>query len=159
MSDQPLGPESDLFSFGMILYELLTGQKPTTARDIREYGRWIGTKQMAAPPSAVRAELAKWPQLDTLVASLLQFDRTTRANAAPDVVKTLTQVLRRVESGEQPQMAKPALDPIVIADPPPPPTPRPESTSTPAPTESGHAANRSDHGRVDPPPHADLHGR
>ena len=128
LSDQPLGPESDLFSFGMILYELLTGQKPTTARDIREYGRWIGTKQMAAPPSAVRAELATWPQLDTLVASLLQFDRTKRANAAPDVVKTLTQVLRRVESGEQPQTDK--------AAPPPTPTPTPESTSTAAPPES-----------------------
>ena len=84
-----------------MLYELLTGQKPTAARDIREYGRWIGTKQMPAPPSALRAELATWPQLDTLAASLLQFDRTKRADAAPDVVKTLTQVLRRVEGGDQ----------------------------------------------------------
>jgi len=39
MSDQPLGPEADLFSFGMVLYELLTGSKPTPAQDLREYGR------------------------------------------------------------------------------------------------------------------------
>jgi formylglycine-generating enzyme required for sulfatase activity/serine/threonine protein kinase len=131
LSDQPLGPESDLFSFGMILYELLTGQKATSARDIREYARWIGTSQIPAPPSAVRAELANWPQLDTLVASLLQFDRTKRANGASDLVKTLTRMLRSIDGGERLQIAKPAPDQVSVVD-----APRTSPESPAPPTEA-----------------------
>jgi formylglycine-generating enzyme required for sulfatase activity/serine/threonine protein kinase len=97
LSDQPLGPESDLFAFGMLLYELLTGEKATKTGDLREYGRWVGTRKMPPPASSVRPELARWPQLETLLASLLEFDRSKRLSDAGEVSRTLAQVQRRLE--------------------------------------------------------------
>jgi formylglycine-generating enzyme required for sulfatase activity/serine/threonine protein kinase len=98
MSEQPLGPESDLFSFGMLLYELLTGSKPTPAQELREYGRWIGKRQPPPPPSHVRPELAQWPQIDTLLALLLEFDRNRRLGSAGDALRMLSAIARQVGS-------------------------------------------------------------
>jgi formylglycine-generating enzyme required for sulfatase activity/serine/threonine protein kinase len=130
LSDQSLGSESDLFAFGMLLYELLTGAKATAAQDLREYGRWIGARTLPPVPSAVRAELATWPELDALVVSLLQFDRSQRLASAPHVVKTLNQVLRSVE--REPPIPKP--EPAPVPKPTPEPVPFPVPTPQPVPS-------------------------
>jgi formylglycine-generating enzyme required for sulfatase activity/serine/threonine protein kinase len=98
LSEQPLGPESDLFSFGMMLYELLTGAKPTPAQELREYGRWIGKRQPPPPASHVRPELAQFPQIDTLLALLLDFDRNRRLGSAGDALRMLSAITRQVGS-------------------------------------------------------------
>src|SRR4029453_10464861 len=92
LSDHPLGPESDLFAYGMMLYEVVTGTKPTPAQELREYGRWLGKRQPPRPPSQVRPELAQWPQFDAILASLLEFDRSRREGSAAAVLRRLIEV-------------------------------------------------------------------
>lgn len=104
------GPESDLFSFGMLLYELLTGERPATTGDLREYGRWVRERLPLPPPSQRRPELQRWPELDALVDSLLEPDRARRARSAEPVVRTLARVRRLVEE-------PPAPVPVVVARP------------------------------------------
>ena len=157
LSDHPLGPESDLFSFGMMLYELLTGEKPTPAQELREYGRWIGKRQPPPPASHVRPELAQWPQIDTLLALLLEFDRNRRLGSAGDALRMLSAIARQVGSQtliERVHLPHPSGPHTPAPPPPPPPDPRPPSgphqaapapppvpvpTPTPAPTPAPSA--------------------
>ena len=65
---QPLGHQSDMFSAGIVLYELLTGQRPFIARTMQE----LLDKVAAAdppPPSSVRPELP--PEIDRIVLTAL----------------------------------------------------------------------------------------
>ena len=134
LSDQPVGPESDLFAFGMMLYELLTGEKPTPAQELREYGRWIGKRQPPPPASQVRPELAQWPQIDTLLAQLLAFDRSRRLASAGDALRMLTAIARQA-SGYP--VAEPAPRPLVGLSAPIPALPAPIPTHVPAPDSAG----------------------
>jgi formylglycine-generating enzyme required for sulfatase activity/serine/threonine protein kinase len=133
LSDQPLGPESDLFSFGMVLYELLTGEKPTPAQELREYGRWIGKRRPPPPASQVRPELAQWPQIDALLAQLLEFDRSRRLGSASEALRVLTAIARQAGAqniGERLQIAPPTTTPAST------PTPISPHFPAPMPTES-----------------------
>ncbi len=137
LSDKPLGPESDLFWYGMVLYELLTGDRPTAAQGLRDYGKWLGARQQPPAPSAVRRELAAWPVLDQLTAQLLDFDRTTRLASAPEVVRVLDAVLRQVAFSP----VTPIPGAIPASSPAPPPLPPPVTRPLSSPIDG-------------PPPHA-----
>jgi tRNA A-37 threonylcarbamoyl transferase component Bud32 len=94
-SQEP-GPKSDLFSFGMIFYELLTGKKVTDAGNANEYIEWLRQRRIPAPPSVLRPELEKWPAIDSLVQGLLQYDHKMRTASAAEVVRTLADILQDV---------------------------------------------------------------
>jgi len=125
VSERLPGPESDLFAFGMVLYELLTGDRRAPTASLREYGQWLARcdsgpeaetiDRRAVRPSTssaqdpalmlgalgeVRPELTLRPELDLLVKQLLEFDRRTRLASAADVVNTLMEALRRIERDE-----------------------------------------------------------
>jgi len=100
-SDDPPGADSDAFSLGSVLYEVLTGQRVTAATDIREYARWLRARQPPERPSRVRPELAAYPEIDAIVMSLLEFDRSLRLSSVSQVIETLGRVSQRLQSQRQ----------------------------------------------------------
>jgi len=70
-----LGPRTDIYSLGVVLYELLTGDRPFAGKDIEELMKKI-INQDAPAPSAKRADLPK--ALDGIVLRALKKDPAQR---------------------------------------------------------------------------------
>ncbi len=145
------GPETDLFSFGMILYELLTGQQAVEATQLRDYVNWLRARQAPRRPSECRAELAGYPALDGLIAGLLDFNPETRTASAAETVRALLRVQAAADAAPVAPAAPPPsirpqtvstepLTPQPIAPSPVPPSPAPPSFVPPSPLPPSSAA-------------------
>ena len=81
-----LDARSDLYSFGVIIYEMLTGEKPYTGRSVRE----VLVKQRRAPPSDPRTLRPELPAtLAQLVIALLDPAPGARPQTADEVLASL----------------------------------------------------------------------
>lgn len=87
------GNACDMFSLGMMLYELLTGSRAWEGTTITEYASWIARAVPPIPPSRRRQELQGRSDIDQLLASLLEFDAARRTLSAADVVERLSAAL------------------------------------------------------------------
>ncbi len=82
---------SDLFSLGIVLYELLTGVRPFQAKNIAELIR-LHESHQPAPPSTIRPEVPA--SCDALVARALHRELEARYQQGQDMARDLLVIMR-----------------------------------------------------------------
>ena len=92
-----VGPRGDLYALGILLFEMLVGQRPFTGST--EQVLKLQAEAPAPPPSVVRPEVPAW--LDRLVVRLLEKERPKRPSNAAAVVAELEAGLKGARSAKR----------------------------------------------------------
>jgi eukaryotic-like serine/threonine-protein kinase len=100
----PVDARSDIFSFGVLLYELFTGRKPFDGPSTTDVMVAILDRE-PKPPSHVVVELPT--SLDSIIMKCLQKNREQRYQAAGELMVDLKALTMLISSSS---MARPALD-------------------------------------------------
>jgi serine/threonine protein kinase/tetratricopeptide (TPR) repeat protein len=93
---QELDARSDLFSAGVVLYEMATGQLPFQGPTVATMFESLLTKPVV-PPSQVKAGVPD--ELDRIILKALEKDRETRYQGAAEMRADLKRLKRSSESG------------------------------------------------------------
>lgn len=104
VTGSPVDGRSDLFSLGVVLYELLTGRRPFAGESLTEVSYKI-VHEPAQPPSQVRPGLP--PAFNPIVLKLLEKDPANRYSRGLEVARAL-EALRRVLVGGEAPVPRPA---------------------------------------------------
>lgn len=94
---QPLGPQSDLYSLGAVMFQLITGQQPFQAADVQELFRLI----VRQPAPTVRELRPDCPHaLGEIVQNLLLKDPTERYPSGKRLAMALSRVFEQLRYTE-----------------------------------------------------------
>jgi predicted Ser/Thr protein kinase len=104
VTGSPVDGRSDLFSLGVVLYELLTGRRPFAGESLTEVSYKI-VHEPAQPPSLLRPGLP--PAFNPIVLKLLEKDPANRYPRGLEVARAL-EALRRVLVGGEAPVPRPA---------------------------------------------------
>jgi len=98
---EDLDPRTDIFSLGVVAYEIMTGQKPFTGDHISTVLYKI-MNEMPAPPSSLDPALSRG--LDAMVLKALEKDRTKRFASCAEMRAECQTLLQTVPDGPAFQM-------------------------------------------------------
>jgi len=93
---EPLDPRSDLFSFGIVLYEMATGHQAFPGQTAAVVFDSL-LNRMPAPVAAFRADIP--PQLDQIIGKALEKDPAMRYQTATDLHADLKRLKRDRDTG------------------------------------------------------------
>jgi serine/threonine protein kinase/tetratricopeptide (TPR) repeat protein len=94
---EEVDPRSDLFSFGIVLYELITNHLPFTGRT---YIETLLARVNDEPPPLARYTASVPGELERIVRKLLASSPSDRYQSAHEVTTDLQDLIKRTESGQ-----------------------------------------------------------
>nr|BBH92518.1 hypothetical protein KTA_07170 [Thermogemmatispora argillosa] len=110
---QPLDNRSDIYALGVVLYEMVTGQRPFNGRTLPEVTQAITSGQLR-PPSWLNPQLA--PGLEQIILKALARDRTQRYEQARQMAQELRALNLKAEELPPPPSGGP-LSPLPPTNP------------------------------------------
>jgi eukaryotic-like serine/threonine-protein kinase len=93
---EQLDPRSDLFSFGVVLYEMSTGKKPFSGTNIVTTLDAV-LHQKPAPPSSVNPAIPM--ELENIIGRAMEKDKVKRYQSATEMKADLQHLKKETESG------------------------------------------------------------
>ena len=93
---EELDPRSDLFSFGVVLYEMATGKKPFTGTNVVTT---LDAVLHQKPPAPLSLNPALPTELEAIIGKAMEKDRTQRYQTATVIRADLQQLKKETESG------------------------------------------------------------
>jgi serine/threonine protein kinase/lipoprotein NlpI len=93
---EALDARSDIFSFGTVIYEMVSGHRPFSAKTMAEI---ISAILASEPPPLAHYSIVAPPGLEQIFRKCVEKDRERRYQMMREVVSDLENVLRECESG------------------------------------------------------------